>query len=138
MMQTLKLLLLLGTVLAVVPVRGEEGDCPEFECPAKVLSNNFCTLETQRECRLHVIQLSKSSQSLSFRTVFSVAVLCLSSSCFFTFHNRSATPYLHAILFSSVISFLCILSFICSYLSGPDFLFVLQHKECPLQKEDMS
>jgi hypothetical protein len=32
--------LLLGAVLAVGPVRGEEGDCPEFECPAKVALTN--------------------------------------------------------------------------------------------------
>jgi hypothetical protein len=34
------LVLLLGAVLAVGPVRGEEGDCPEFECPAKVVLTN--------------------------------------------------------------------------------------------------
>jgi hypothetical protein len=35
------LVVLLGAVLAVGPVRGEEGDCPEFECPAKVIYNKF-------------------------------------------------------------------------------------------------
>jgi hypothetical protein len=47
-MPGLMLVLLLGAVLAVVPVRGEEGDCPEFECPAKVeLTNNNIVLTVQ-------------------------------------------------------------------------------------------
>jgi hypothetical protein len=37
----LMLVLLLGAVFAVGPVRGEEGDCPEFECPAKVIYYKF-------------------------------------------------------------------------------------------------
>jgi hypothetical protein len=62
-MPGLMLVLLLGAVLAVGPVRGEEGDCPEFECPAKVNYNKFEPI--LRYVIVRVSSNSKSSQASS-------------------------------------------------------------------------
>ncbi len=133
-MPGLMLVLLLGAVLAVGPVRGEEGDCPEFECPAKVLFNNLCTHETRSECRLYVINFFKSSQSLSSHTIISLYILFL---------IYPPPAFLHLIIvllplifmqyyfpMSSLFSVFCL--FICSYLSCPDFLFCSSTKRVPL------
>jgi hypothetical protein len=71
------LVLLLGAVLAVSTVRGEEGDCPEFECPAKVIYNKFELIIQYVIVRANVIrvfrfQILSSLQSIVTFLKFSV------------------------------------------------------------------